>query len=191
MKERELPERILREKPQRKTRLIHPQSSLRDSSNSSTLFLSIVKSLRGLLPKFFLTIFISVKGLFGVLGSSQKGTNFTLVDAIVKQRNLGSQKRNRFGATSLEQEAWRATERFFTEFFGFLFDNTSWCYLCLHLSSLLLFISFLLLCCFKYGLEQLSCLYACVYTIPHLVLSQYKINQAVTLIWGSKQLVCF
>ena len=35
-----------REKPYRKTRLIHPQSSHRDSSNSSTLFLFIVKSLR-------------------------------------------------------------------------------------------------------------------------------------------------
>ena len=43
---------------------------LRDSSNSSTLFLSIVKSLRGSLPKPFLTISISVRGLFGVLGSS-------------------------------------------------------------------------------------------------------------------------
>ena len=108
MKERDLPERILSEKPQRKTRLIHPQSSLRDSSNSSTLFLSIVKSLRGLLPKPFLTISISMRGLFGALGSNQEGTNFTLVDAMVKQRNLGSQKRNRFGVTSLEQEAWRA-----------------------------------------------------------------------------------
>ena len=99
---------MLTEKPQRKTKLIHPQSSLRDSSNFSTLFLSIVKSLKGLLPKPFLTISISVRGLFGALGSSQKGTNFTLVDAMVKQRNPGSQKRNRFGATSLEQEAWRA-----------------------------------------------------------------------------------
>ena len=43
---------------------------LRDSSNSSTFFLSIVKSLRGLLPKPFLTISISVRGLFGALGSS-------------------------------------------------------------------------------------------------------------------------
>ena len=65
--ERELPERILREKPQRKTRLIHPQSSLRDYSNSSTLFLSIVKFLRGLLSKPFLTIFISVRRLFSAL----------------------------------------------------------------------------------------------------------------------------
>ena len=156
MKERELLERILREKPQRKIRLIHPQSSLRDSSNSSTLFLSIVKSLRSLLPKHFLTISISVRGLFGALGSSQEGTNFTLVDALVKQQNPGSQKRNRFGATSLEQEAWRvqvhwvdqawkvyccscipttfssglltawrAAERFYTEGFVFLFDDTS------------------------------------------------------------------
>ena len=43
---------------------------LRDSSNSFTLFLSIVKSLKGLLPKPFLTISISVRGLFGTLGSS-------------------------------------------------------------------------------------------------------------------------
>ena len=43
---------------------------LRDSSNSSTLFLSIVKSLRGSLPKPFLTISISVRRLFGALGSS-------------------------------------------------------------------------------------------------------------------------
>ena len=67
---RELPERILREKPQRKTRLIHPQSSHRDSSNSSTLFLFIVKSLRGTLPKPLLTILIYMRRLFGALGSN-------------------------------------------------------------------------------------------------------------------------
>ena len=72
---RELLERFLREKPQRKIRMLHPQSSYRDSSNSSTLFLSIVKSLRDTLPKPFLTIpismrRISVKRLFGALGSS-------------------------------------------------------------------------------------------------------------------------
>ena len=50
---RKLPKRILREKRQRKTRLIHPQSSHRDSSNSSTLFLSIVKSLRGTIPNLY------------------------------------------------------------------------------------------------------------------------------------------
>ena len=70
---KELPERILREKPQRKTRLIHPQSSHRDSSNSSTLFLSIVKSLRGKLPKPFLTIPIFVRRPFGVWEAVKKG----------------------------------------------------------------------------------------------------------------------
>ena len=30
--------------------------------------------------------------------------------------------------------AWRMAERFFVEFFGFLFDNTSQCYLCVCLS---------------------------------------------------------
>ena len=43
---------------------------IRVSSNSKSLFLSIVKPLRGLLPKPFLTISIIVRGLFGVLGSS-------------------------------------------------------------------------------------------------------------------------
>ena len=43
---------------------------IRVSSNSSTLFLFIVKPLRGLLPKHVLTISIIMRGLFGVLGSS-------------------------------------------------------------------------------------------------------------------------
>ena len=46
---------------------------LRDSSNSSTLFLSIVKSLRGLLSKPYLTISISVRELFGVWEVVRKG----------------------------------------------------------------------------------------------------------------------
>ena len=52
--QREFWERNLREK---QDWLIH-NLYLRDSSNSSTLFLSIVKSLRGLLPKPYLTISI-------------------------------------------------------------------------------------------------------------------------------------
>ena len=43
---------------------------IRVSSNFSTLFLSIVNPLRGLLPKHFLTLSITMRGLFGVLGSS-------------------------------------------------------------------------------------------------------------------------
>ena len=42
----------------------------KETSNSSTLFLFIVKSLRGTLPKHFLTIPIYVRRLFGALGSS-------------------------------------------------------------------------------------------------------------------------
>ena len=45
---------------------------LRDSSYSSTLFLSIVKSLKGLLPKPYLTISISVRELFGVWEAVRK-----------------------------------------------------------------------------------------------------------------------
>ena len=44
----ELPGRILREKPQKETRLIHPQSCTLDSPNFSTLTLSIVIIMRGL-----------------------------------------------------------------------------------------------------------------------------------------------
>ena len=47
MKCREYPERILREKPQRTTRLIHPQSYTFDFPNSSTIILSIVIPMRG------------------------------------------------------------------------------------------------------------------------------------------------
>ena len=46
---------------------------LRNSSNSSTLFLSIVKFLRCLLPKPYLTISISVRELFGVWEAVRKG----------------------------------------------------------------------------------------------------------------------
>ena len=74
-KYRELSERILREKPQRKTRLIRPQSSHRDSSNSSTLFLSIVKSLRGSLPKFFSHHTHICEKAIWCLRNNQEGTN--------------------------------------------------------------------------------------------------------------------
>ena len=65
--------------------------------------------------------------------------------------------------------AWRATEWFFAEFFGFLFDNTSRCYLvfAFFFPTLLAFI--LLLISDEYGLEQLYCLFAHIYYIPHLV----------------------
>ena len=56
-----------------KTRLTHPQSSHRDSSNSSTLILSIVTSLRGSLPKPFLTIPTSVRRSFGAWEVVRKG----------------------------------------------------------------------------------------------------------------------
>ena len=54
-----------------KTRLTHPQSlPKRLLKFLYSLSLSIVKSLRGSSPKHFLTISISVRGLFGALGSS-------------------------------------------------------------------------------------------------------------------------
>ena len=68
--QREFLERILREKPKKKQVWLIHNLYLRNSSNSSTIFLSIVKSLRDSLPKHFLTISIFVRGLFGTLGSN-------------------------------------------------------------------------------------------------------------------------
>ena len=56
-----------------KTRLTHPQSSHIDSSNSSTLIISIVISLRGSLPKYFLTIPTSVRRPFSAWEAIRKG----------------------------------------------------------------------------------------------------------------------
>ena len=58
-----------------KHNLTHSQSLHSDSSYSSTLTLSIVTSSRCSLAKTFLTLPISVRRLFGALGSSLEGTN--------------------------------------------------------------------------------------------------------------------
>ena len=49
--------------------------------------------------------------------------------------------------------AWRAAERFFGEFFGFLFDNTSVCYFVFAFFFPILLAFILLLIFDKYGLE--------------------------------------
>ena len=107
-KERELPEKILREKPQSKTRLIHPQSLPKRLFKFLYSLPLHCQILERLITKTFSLHIHSCERLFSVLGSSQEGTNFILVNAMVKQWNSGSQKRNRFDATSLEQEGWRA-----------------------------------------------------------------------------------
>ena len=166
MKCRELLERILREKPQRKTRLTHPQSSHRDSSNSSTLILSIVTSLGGSLPKPFLTIPTSVRRPFGAWEAVRKGpiSYWLMLWAIAESDKLKKKqvRRNLVGVGAWRaqvhwvDQAWRvfccsyipttffsglfttqrAAERFYVESFGFFFDNISCVVLCLHLSSL-------------------------------------------------------
>ena len=57
---------------------------IRVSSNSSTLFLSIVKPLRGILPKPFLTISITVRGVFWCFRKQLGRNQFTLVDDMIK-----------------------------------------------------------------------------------------------------------
>ena len=65
--------------------------------------------------------------------------------------------------------AWRAVERFYAEYFGFLFNNTSACYLVFAVFFPTLLALILLLCFNDYGLEQLYYLSARIYSIPHLV----------------------
>ena len=166
---RELPERILREKPQRKTRLTHPQSSSFNSPNSSTLTLSIDISLRGTLAKSLSHHTHIYEKLFWCLGSSLEGSNsiWLMQWAIAGSGKIG---KTRFGVTLLEQEAqraqvhlvdqaqrvfyysciptsfssgllttWMAAERFYSQNFNFLFDNTSLCCLCVCISLPLIF----------------------------------------------------
>ena len=155
MKYRELPKRILREKPQRKTRLTHPQSTHRDFSNSSTLTLSIVTSLRGSLPKPFLTIPTSVRRSFSAWEAVRKGpiSYWFMLWAIAESDKLKKKqvRRNLVGVEAWRAQVhwvdqvwkvfccscipttffsglftiWRAAERFYAEDFSFLFDNTS------------------------------------------------------------------
>ena len=107
MKYRELLERILREKPYRKTRLTHPQSLSFDSLNSSTLTLSIDISLRGKFAKSLSHHTHISEEVFWCLGRSSEMTNsFGWCNGLIAgSRNL---KKTRLGITLLEQEAWRA-----------------------------------------------------------------------------------
>ena len=100
---RELPKRILREKPLRKTRLTHPQSSSFNSPNSSTLTLSIITSLSGTLAKSLSHNTHICEEVIWCLESSLEGTNsFWLMQWAI----AGSSKleKTKFGITLLEQE---------------------------------------------------------------------------------------
>ena len=161
---------ILREKPQRKTRLTHPQSSSFDSLNSSTLTLSIDTFLKGTLVKFISHHTHICEEAFWYLGSSSEGINsFWLMQWAIA--GSGKLEKIRFSVTLSEQETWRAqvhwvdqglrvfcysciltlfssrlltawrvVERFFAKDFGFLFDNTSLCCLCVCIFLHLIFV---------------------------------------------------
>ena len=79
---RELPERILREKPWRKTRSTHPQSSSFNTPNSSTLTFSIDTSLRGTLTKILISPYPYMWEGYLVLGKQFKRDQFILVAAM-------------------------------------------------------------------------------------------------------------
>ena len=104
---KELPERILREKPLTKTRLTHPQSSSFDSPNFSTLTLAIDTSLRCTLAKSLFHHTHIYEKVFWCLESSLEGINsFWLMQWVITR--FGKLKKTRFGVTLLEQKAWRA-----------------------------------------------------------------------------------
>jgi len=73
-----------------KNKMDSSTSSHSDSSNSSTLILSIVTSLRGSLPKPFLTIPTFVRRLFGAWEAVRKGSvsNWLMLWAIAEFSKL-------------------------------------------------------------------------------------------------------
>ena len=103
----ELPERILRENPQKTTRLIHSQSYTFDSSNFSTLTLSIDIPLRGVLTKSLPHhIHISEKVIWCLRSNSERTNSFGCCNGLIAASS--KLEKTRFGLTLLEQEDWRA-----------------------------------------------------------------------------------
>ena len=103
----ELSERILREKSQKTTRLIHPQSYTFDSSNSSTLTFSINIPLRGVFAKSLPHhIHISEKVIWCLGSSSERTNSFGWCNRLIV--GSGKLKETRLGLILLEQDAWRA-----------------------------------------------------------------------------------
>ena len=85
----------------------------------------------------------------------------------------------------------RVVKRFFTEFFGFFFNNTSRCYLVFASLFPTLKLYFISLIIDEYGLRQCYRLFMLIYSYSTLSLSQSESNLAVILIWGSKQALVF
>ena len=81
----------------------------------------------------------------------------------------------------------KVTERFFVEFFGFLFDNTSQTgFVCISLSQSLSFLYIV-----EYGLGQCYRFITLTYSCSALGLSQSKSNLVVFFIWGFEQALVF
>ena len=80
---------------------------IRVSLNSSTLFLSIVKPLRGILPKPCSYHIHYCKRAVWCSGKQLGGNQFHIGWCYGQVAKSEKQKRNRFDATSLEQEAWK------------------------------------------------------------------------------------
>ena len=87
--------------------------------------------------------------------------------------------------------AQRVTERFFAEFFSFLFDNTSRYYFVFAFLFPTLKLYFILVIIDEYGLRQCYRLFVLIYSYSTLSLNQSKSNLAVILIQGFKQTLVF
>ena len=90
-----------------KNKMTHSQSSQRDSSNSSTLTLSIVTSLSGSLPKPFLTIPTSMRRPFGAWEVVRKGPiSYWLMLWFIAE--FGKLKKTKVRRNLVSVGAWRA-----------------------------------------------------------------------------------
>ena len=103
---RELLDRILREKPQKTIRLIHPQFYSFDSLNSSTLTFFIDITLIGALAKYLPHhIHISEKVIWCLGSSSERTNSFGRCNGLIA--GFGKLEKTRLSLTLLEEEGWR------------------------------------------------------------------------------------
>ena len=84
--------------------------------------------------------------------------------------------------------AWRAAEKFFAEYFGFLFDNTSPGYLCVCISLPLLFLLITTMVVINFGLECFTNSVLAYIYIPHI---HCLFISLCWYFWGSKRSLVF
>ena len=104
-----------------------------------------------LIAQTLTTPFQSVKWGFGAVGKHWKKTGFGRCNRAYY--GIWRDRQDMVPRSFVGVGAWRAAERFFVEFFDFLFNNTSACYLVFASFFSTRLHSILLLCCYDYELE--------------------------------------